>query len=109
VDYEAGVSRWLPRTRPAEFIRLLERSPVQPGRGTLVGRAIVERKIVHIHDVLTIRICLAEAQQSGSLRSMLGVPLFARGARSASSLSTARASSIHRETDRALTTFADQR
>src|SRR5262249_47523758 len=36
-----------------EFREYLERHPVRPGGGSVSGRAAAERRIVHVHDVLT--------------------------------------------------------
>jgi hypothetical protein len=36
---------------PPEFLELWERTPVRAGRGTTVGRALLERRPVQITDV----------------------------------------------------------
>jgi two-component system NtrC family sensor kinase len=50
------------------------------GRGSLVGRALIEGKIVHIHDVLTDpEYQMKETARVGGLRTMLSVPLLREG------------------------------
>jgi GAF domain-containing protein len=51
-----------------------------PGRGTLVGRTLLERRPVHIVDVLEdAEYQWHEAQQAASYRTLLGVPLMRQG------------------------------
>src|SRR5262245_55274653 len=73
-DFEAGygVSREL-----AEF---MASHPHEIDRGTMVGRALLERKIFHIHDVLADPdYTYAAGQKIGGYRTMLGVPLLREG------------------------------
>jgi GAF domain-containing protein len=61
-----------------EFVKTM---PISPGRGTCVGRVLLEGKIAHIRDVLadpeyTHQI---EAQRLGGFRTALGVPLLREG------------------------------
>ncbi|MFQ5938156.1 MAG: HAMP domain-containing protein, partial [Acidiferrobacterales bacterium] len=37
---------------PPKWIEFLEKNPISPGRGTVVGRVALERRIIHIGDVL---------------------------------------------------------
>ena len=64
----------------SEFEELLARTPMSVGRGTVVGRAALERRTVHIPDVLhDSDYAWAEGQQAGKYRSLLGVPLVREG------------------------------
>jgi two-component system, NtrC family, sensor kinase len=63
-----------------EFTALMEHHPIPSGRGSVVGRAALEGRIVHIHDVLedpefTFRV----AVNVGGVRTLLGVPLLREG------------------------------
>ena len=54
--------------------------PVPPGRGSTTGRAAIERRPVHIIDVLVDReYTWHEAQAAGHFRTVLGVPLLREG------------------------------
>ena len=68
---------WLPRSafRP-EYRDFQVRNPIAPGRGTLAGRTVLERRAVQIEDAATDpEYTRAEAVQLGRQRTMLGVPL----------------------------------
>jgi GAF domain-containing protein/HAMP domain-containing protein len=63
-----------------EYRQWMQEHPIPLGRGSLVGRTMVEAKTVHMPD------CLAdpeyvwrESQQRGGFRTMLGVPLLREG------------------------------
>ena len=59
-----------------EWFEYMQKHPLRPDRGTLVGRALLERRVVHIPDVLTDReYTSAKAQQLGQFRAILGVPM----------------------------------
>jgi signal transduction histidine kinase len=59
-----------------DYHALLARSPVAPGRGTLVGKVALERRAVRIPDVLVdAEYRWREAQQLGGFRTLIGVPL----------------------------------
>jgi GAF domain-containing protein len=61
---------------PPAYTALIEANPIPPGRGSLVGRTLVERRPVHIPDVLAdSEFTWHEAQRLGGFRSMLGVPM----------------------------------
>jgi GAF domain-containing protein/HAMP domain-containing protein/anti-sigma regulatory factor (Ser/Thr protein kinase) len=65
--------------RPA-YTALIEANPISPGRGSLVGRTLLERRPVHIPDVLADQeFTWSEAQRLGGFRSMLGVPMLREG------------------------------
>jgi GAF domain-containing protein len=73
-DLEAsyGVSREV-----AEFIAS---HPVEIGRGTVAGRALLEHKIFHIHDVLADpEYTYGAGQKITGYRTVLGVPLLREG------------------------------
>src|SRR5262249_55484115 len=64
----------------ADYIKYLSEHPISVDRGTVVGRAAVERRTVHIPD------CLADPEYTahenariGKHRSLLGVPLLRDG------------------------------
>jgi signal transduction histidine kinase len=57
-----------------------ETRPLRLGRGNLVGRTLLEGKVVHIHDVLADPEYQAlEAQKIAAFRTLLGVPLIREG------------------------------
>ena len=63
-----------------EFIEYARTMPVEPGRGTITGRALFEGKVVHIPDVLVDPdYTWAEAQKLGGYRTILGVPMLREG------------------------------
>jgi signal transduction histidine kinase/DNA-binding response OmpR family regulator len=63
-----------------EWLEFLDRNPIPPGRGTLVGRAALERRTVHIPDVLADPdYRWAESQSLGGFRAILGVPMLREG------------------------------
>ena len=63
-----------------EFLERLRAVPVQPGRGSAMGRAILEGHVVHIPDVLADPDYeLGEIQKLGGYRTMLGVPMLREG------------------------------
>ena len=60
----------------AEFMDLIRDVPVEPERGTVPGRALLEGKIIHIPDVLAdTDYTWSQAQKLGGFRSILGVPM----------------------------------
>jgi two-component system, NtrC family, sensor kinase len=63
-----------------EFIEYLRALPVERGRGTATGRALLERRVAHIADVLADPdYTWAEAQRLGGYRTVLGVPMLREG------------------------------
>ena len=63
-----------------DFQALLQRNPMSPGRGTISGRVLLERKTIHIPDVLTDpEYEFIEGQKTGGYRTILGVPLMREG------------------------------
>jgi GAF domain-containing protein len=64
----------------ASFKEYMETLPMEPGRGSGTGRALLERKPVHIIDALADpEYTMAEAQKKGGWRTMLAVPLLREG------------------------------
>ena len=63
-----------------EFMDHVRGVPVEPGRGTVLGRALLERKVVQIPDVqANPEWNLIEAQRLGNFRTVLGVPMLREG------------------------------
>jgi signal transduction histidine kinase len=64
----------------SEFIEYVKAMPVEWGRGTATGRALLERQVVHIADVLADPdYTWAEAQRLGGHSTVLGVPMLREG------------------------------
>jgi signal transduction histidine kinase len=60
----------------SEFIEYVKDIPIELERGTAHGRALLEGKVVHIHDVLhDPEYTWAKAQELGNFRTMLAVPM----------------------------------
>ncbi len=65
---------------PPDFVELIKSVPLNPGRGTCVGRVLLEGKTVHIHDAATDpEYTLIEAPRLGRYHTILGVPLLREG------------------------------
>jgi signal transduction histidine kinase len=63
-----------------EFDEYTRERPVVPGRGSVVGRAVLERRPVRVHDVQADpEYTLAEAAKIGGYRTVLGVPMLREG------------------------------
>ena len=63
-----------------EFIEQLRAVPVEPDRGSAMGRALLEGKTIHIEDALADpEYALTEVQKLGGYRTMLGVPMLREG------------------------------
>jgi two-component system, NtrC family, sensor kinase len=63
-----------------EFIKFMETHPLRMGRGTVVGRTLLEGRPVHIPDIdADAEYTFRDAQSVGHFRSMLGVPLLRDG------------------------------
>ena len=59
-----------------EFVQFMEEHPLGMGRGTVVGRTLLERKPVHVPDVKADpEYTFLDAQKVGRFRTILGVPL----------------------------------
>ena len=65
---------------PAAFAEYVKDRPVEMGRDTVTGRALLERKVVHIPDVeADPDYTWKEAQRLGAFRTILGVPMLREG------------------------------
>jgi two-component system, NtrC family, sensor kinase len=65
---------------PDDFKEYVRTLPVIPERGTAVGRALLEGKIVHIPDVLAdSEYTFVEGQKLGGFRTVLSVPMLREG------------------------------
>jgi signal transduction histidine kinase len=61
---------------PVGLLDYMQAVPHEAGRGTMVGRTLLDGKVVHIPDVLSDQEYSAhEAQNRGGFRTLLGVPL----------------------------------
>jgi GAF domain-containing protein/anti-sigma regulatory factor (Ser/Thr protein kinase) len=59
-----------------EFRRFWQQTEIRPGRGSVTGRVALERRTVHIPDVLADpEYELSEARRRGGFRTLLGVPM----------------------------------
>src|SRR5262245_58512894 len=66
---------------PAEYKDFQARNPIAPGRGTLAGRTVLERRAVQIEDAAADpEYTRIEAIRLGHQRTMLGVPLVGESA-----------------------------
>jgi GAF domain-containing protein len=93
-----------------EFVEYLRALPVEWGRGTATGRALLEGRVIHIADVLADPdYTWAEAQRLGGYRTVLGVPMLREG--SPVGVLTLTRSEVRPFTDKQIelvSTFADQ-
>jgi GAF domain-containing protein len=65
---------------PPEVLELWERTPIRAGRGTTVGRALLERRPVQIVDVpADPEYAFDEAQKTFAVRTVLAVPMLREG------------------------------
>src|SRR5262249_22533520 len=64
----------------ADYVKWLARNPPSMDRGSISGRAVVERATIHVPDVLADpEYTRSESQKRGRHRSLLGVPLMREG------------------------------
>jgi signal transduction histidine kinase len=93
-----------------EFVEFRKNRPLLPDRGSAVGRAIVDGKIVHIPDVFEDKeYTLWAAQEIAGYRSVLGVPLLRDGvSMGVLALTRSEPRSFTDKQIELLTTFADQ-
>ena len=94
----------------ADFVKYVREHPPMPGRGSITGRTIIERRPVHIPDCLADPEYLSrEHQQVGRFRTMLSVPLLREGAPvGVISLLRAKVRPFSQRQIDLVTTFADQ-
>jgi signal transduction histidine kinase len=63
-----------------EFMEFIRDLPVKPERGSIIGRTLLEGKIVHVADVLADPdYTFTEAQRLGGYRTILGMPMLREG------------------------------
>ena len=95
---------------PAEYRDFQARNPIAPGRGTLAGRTVLERRAVHIEDAaVDPEYTRVEAVQLGRQRTMLGVPLIREDALiGVITLARSRVEPFNEKQIALVTTFADQ-
>ena len=59
-----------------EFKAYMDAHPIPSGRGSIVGRTVLENKTVHVHDVTEdSEYKMSDAAKLSGVRTMLGVPL----------------------------------
>jgi signal transduction histidine kinase/CheY-like chemotaxis protein len=59
-----------------EFIGVLERNPHRPGRQSTTGRALIEHRVIHIHDAMADpEYTWAEDERGEEIRTVLAVPM----------------------------------
>jgi signal transduction histidine kinase len=64
----------------ADYVKWLAQNPAKADRGSIAGRAVIERSTIHIPDVLADpEYTRLESQKRGRHRSLLGVPLLREG------------------------------
>ncbi len=62
------------------FASFMDRHPIPSGRGSAVGRAVQEKRIIHIHDVLQDpEYAFKDAAKIGGIRTLLAVPMVREG------------------------------
>src|SRR5262249_32634013 len=63
-----------------EFMELARKAPVEPERGSVTGRALLEGKVIHIPDIeADPDYTHAEAKRLGGFRTIVGVPMLREG------------------------------
>jgi GAF domain-containing protein len=61
---------------PPEHAEYIKNFPMEPGRGTVMGRVLLERKTVHIADILADQeYATPEIQRRTGHRTILGIPI----------------------------------
>jgi signal transduction histidine kinase/CheY-like chemotaxis protein len=93
-----------------EFVESRKKRPLAPDRGSAVGRALVDGRIVHIPDVFEdAEYTNWESQEIAGFRSVLGVPLLREGVpMGVLALTRSEPRSFSDKQIELLTTFADQ-
>ena len=76
--------------------------PLVPGRGSVLGRTFLERRTIHVHDVLDDpEYTRGEMQRIGRWRTVLGVPLLRKCPDRGYRLDAFPGASVHEQPDRA--------
>jgi signal transduction histidine kinase len=93
-----------------EFMEFVRNIPIQPDRGSGFGRALLERRAVHIPDVnADPEYTLVEGQKLGDYRTVLAVPMLREGVViGVLSLTRSEARPFSEKQIELATTFADQ-
>jgi GAF domain-containing protein len=92
-----------------EFIDYVRTVPIEPERGSVTGRALLEGRVIHIPDVeADPEYTFTEAQRLGGFRTMLGVPMLRDGVAIGVLAVTRSRSAVYREQIELVSTFADQ-
>jgi two-component system, NtrC family, sensor kinase len=64
----------------SEFQAYMREHPIPAGRGSIVGRTVMQGKVMHVADVLADpEYQMRDAAKIGGIRTMLGVPLLREG------------------------------
>jgi signal transduction histidine kinase len=64
----------------SDFMEYVRSVPVEPERGSVTGRALLEGRVIHISDVQADpEYTFVEAQKLGDFRTILGVPMLREG------------------------------
>ena len=101
---------WLSMVLRRNMPNTCERFRRRVRRGSVIGRAVLGAKIVHVHDVLVDpEFTSVDAQKRGEFRTALGVPLMREGTSiGAFFLSRANVEPFTQQQIDLVTTFADQ-
>ena len=65
-----------------EFDNYMRAHPIVPDHGTVTGRAVIERRAIHVQDIQNdpeYSVTFTEAARIGGFRTLLGVPLLREG------------------------------
>jgi signal transduction histidine kinase/DNA-binding response OmpR family regulator len=62
-----------------ELIAFVDRNPITPGRGSLTGRAALERRTIHVHDVQIDPEMTYGGREVDPIRTALAVPMLRAG------------------------------
>ncbi len=64
-----------------DFIEVVKRHPHRPGRESATGRALLERRVIHIHDAMADpEYHWAETERGAEVRTILAVPMLREAA-----------------------------
>ena len=93
-----------------KFIDYVRTVPIEPERGSVIGRALLESRVIHIPDVeADPEYTFIEAQRLGGFRTMLGVPMLRDGvAIGVLALTRSEVRPFTEKQIELVTTFADQ-
>ena len=65
---------------PSDYQAYMESHPIPSGRGSVIGRAVLESRTIHVSDVLADpEYKMTDAARVGGIRTLLGVPLMREG------------------------------